>query len=325
MVERILSGNIDTGNNTPTGAKMRVAVDNPYITKDDYIKSFEAMGLGITTASPQYQNGQLDAVILRASAWVNRHCRRWFDMQTIDEQKTGFQVRPYNPQLVTVVLNNRPYSRINTIFIQVLQWFIQVETGPHSYLQDFYDKGFYKIVPMLSSAGTGVGTPIPAAILDRVPLGVLWTNYTFGYGTPLVGLALGAFGAGSAPNQFQAPEGYRLWAPDQPHILYVNGSPVVDGYKINWPNGIVTFDEGNPGGAVTIDVTTNESIPQDIKEATLLLTSHLIGQAQNNPMGAESLSMQTFSITFGKESKVETRVKEILEPYVDRRPVLIGL
>ncbi len=194
MPTPIISGQIATGNNTPTGSKMQVAVDNPYVEKDEFIQSFEAKVLGLSKDSPEYNNGVIEKCLLNASAWVNRHCGRWFDAQTIDEQKTGFQVRPYNPQLVTVVLNNRPYSKINSIYIQVLQWFIQVDTGPNSYLQDFYDQGLYKIVPMLSSAGTGLGTPIPAAILDRVPLGVLWTNYTFGYGTLLEGEALTKIG-----------------------------------------------------------------------------------------------------------------------------------
>lgn len=309
---------------TPSGGKFKAAVDNPYITKDDFIQSFEAQGLGLDASIPQYTSGELDRKILQASGWINRHCRRWFDQQTIDETMTGFSVRPYNPRLVTVVMQNRPFTIINSIWIQVLQWFIQVQTTQSGYLQIFPDKGFYKIVPLLSSSGTGLGTPIPAAILDRVPLGVLWTNYTFGYGTPMTGIALSAFGSGSTPAQFQAPQGYRLWAADQTLTVYVDGIATGLAYTVDYPNGIVSFTAGPPGGSVTVDVTTNESVPADIKAACILLVAHLIGQSQANPFGADSMNMQTFSISFGKDSKVEERAKALLEPYVDRRPAILG-
>jgi hypothetical protein len=315
------SGHIQTGNSTPTGNPMMVAVDNPYVTKDEYVASFEGQGLGITTSSPQYVSGELDRKLLQASAWINRYCRRWFDTQTVDQQDTGFQVRPYNPQLVTVILKNGPYTNINSVYIQVLQWYIQVQTGPNSYLQNFFDKGFYKIVPLLSSAGTGLGTPIPAAILDHVALGVLWTNYTFGYGTPLTAKGLNQVGNS---NQFQAPLGNRLWAPSQTLNVYINNVlQVTSSYTVDYPNGTVTFNS-TPGAAVTADFVTNESVPFDIKEATILLASHLIGQGSANPLGAASYSIQTYSINFGAKSKVKERVEELLEAYVIRLPSIIG-
>lgn len=309
---------------TPSGNPMMVAVDNPYITKDDFINSFEAMGLGLDANSPFYGNGQLDVVILRASAWVNRHCRRWFDSQTIDETKTQFSVRPFNPQLTTVVLNNRPFNSINSIYIQVLQWFIQVDTTLSGYLQIFPDKGIYKIVPLLSTAGTGVGSPIPAAILDRQPLGVLWTNYTFGYGTPLTGLTLTKV-AGVTTKQYQCDNKYRLWAPSQPFQVF-DTAVVVDPskYDVDYANGIVTFhSDYTVNGAITVTATTNKSIPADIQEATLLYVLHLIGQALQNPVGAKSLGLQTFNITFGDTSQVYDRAVEILESYVDKRLVIL--
>lgn len=321
---QIISGNIATGNNTPTGARMRVAVDNPYVSKDEFVGSFEASGLGINANSPQYSSGELDRKILQASAWINRFCGRWFDTQTIDEQKTSFTVRPYNPQLVTVVLKNRPYSKVNSIYIQVLKWFIQVDVSATGYLQDFYDKGFYKIVPLLSSAGTGAGSPIPAAILDRIPLGVLWTNYTFGFGTPLTAQTLTNI---STTKQYQAPLGNRLWAPDQTLNVYDTGVLVAPAnYTVDYPNGMVTFiSTYTVNGAITADFTTNESVPFDIKQACILLTSHLIGQAVQNPLGAQSLGIQTFNINFGDKSKVLDRVEELLGPYVDKMPVFLGL
>lgn len=328
MEERIISGQIATGNNTPTAAPMKIAVDNPYMTKDAFIKSFEGRGLGITADSPEYSDGTLDEVLLEASAWVNRHCGRWFDTQTIDEQKTGFQVRPYNPQLVTVVLQNRPYSKINTIYIQVLQWFIQVQAiGSQNggYLQDFYDQGFYKIVPLLSTAGTGLGTPIPAAILDRVSLGVLWTNYTFGYGTVITGKALTRI---AVTEQYQAPVKFRLWAPDQLLTVYNDGVALVKDtdYTLDYPNGIITIADSyvTTVGTITADFTTNESLPFEIKAATRLLAAHMIGQGSANPLGAKSYGIQTYQVNFGDDSNVYKRAKQLLEPYVDKSPVILG-
>jgi len=319
------SGHITTGTNTPTGTPMKVAVDNAYITKDSFINTFEAQGLGLSVNSPQYQNGELDKKILQASGWINRHCRRWFDTQTIDETKTGIQIRPYNPQLVSVVLKNRPYSSINSIYIQVLKWFIQVDVGQTGYLQDFPDKGFYRIVPLLSSAGTGVGSPMPAQIADRTQLAVLWTNYTFGYGTALTAQPLTQVASTSPANlQFQAPFGNRLWAPDQPLNVYENAVLTVKKYTVDYPNGIVTFAVA-PSAPVTADFTTNESTPTEIQEACTLLVTHLIGQALQNPIGADSMSIQIFNISFGKDSKVEERAKALLEPYVDRSMTLIGI
>lgn len=320
---QLKSGNINTGTNTPTGTPMKVAVDNPYVTKDEYIGSFEAEGLGITANAPQYASGELDRVILRASAWINRYCARWFDTQTIDETKTGFTVRPYNPQLVSVVLKNRPYTKINSAYIQVLQWFIQIiVSGPGSYLQDFPDKGFYRIVPLLSTAGTGVGSPIPAAILDKQPLGVLWTNYTFGYGTPLTAQVLSIIGT---TKEYQAPLGNRLWAPDQTINVYDSAILLAPAnYTIDAPNGKVILAIGyTPNGAITADFTTNESVPAEIKEACILLVSHLIGQAKQNPIGASSLSIQTFNVSFGNKSKVKERVEELLNPYANQMPIFL--
>ena len=318
------SGHITTGTNTPTGAVMKVAVDNPYVTKDEFIASFEAQGLGIDANTPQYKSGELDRKILQASGWINRHCRRWFDTQTIDETKQGIQIRPFNPQMVSVVLKNRPYSSINSIYLQVLKWFIQIDTTPSGYLQDFPDKGFYRIVPLLSSAGTGVGSPMPAQIADRTHIAVLWTNYTFGYGTALTAQTLTKIGNSK---QYQAVLGNRLWSPDQTLNVY-DGTTLLalnTDYTVDYPNGMVTMTGHTVTGAVTADFTTNESIPAEIKEACILLTAHLIGQAQQNPIGADSMSIQTFSVSFGDKSKVKERVEEILEPYVDRAPTLIGI
>ncbi len=313
----IVSGYIQTGTNTPTGAKRMIAVDNPYIEKEEFINSSAAKGLGLTKDSAEYNNGELERKLLQATAVVNRFCGRWFDMQTIDETKTQFSVRPYNPQLVTVVLQNRPYSVINSIYIQVLKWFIPViTTGANSYLQDFYELGYYKIVPMLSSAGTGLGSPIPSQIIDRQPLGVLWTNYTFGYGQPVTSQTLDKVGTTKG---YQAPVSNRLWAPSQPTAVY-DSAVLVDPskYTIDYPNGLVTFiNSYTANGAVTANFITNESIPAEIGEATALVAQFLIAQSTENPIGAQSITTQTYAIVFGEDNQTKKRFEMLLTPYAN--------
>lgn len=319
----IISGFINTGNNTPTGQAKMIAVDNPYMERDEFINSSEAQGLGLTQASPQYVSGEIQSKLLQASAIVNRFCNRWFDAQTIDETKTSFTVRPYNPQLVTVKLANRPYSVINSITIQVLKWFIPVQTtGANSYLQDFYDLGYYKIVPMLSNAGNGLGSPIPSEIIDRVPLGVLWTNYTFGFGQPITQQTLDKV-QGANTKQYQAPMTNRLWAPSQPLTVYDTGVALpASMYTVDYPNGIITFPSYVPSGAITASFVTNESVPAEIKAATGLVAAWLMAQATENPIGVASISVQTYSITFGdaKDNATKQRFEMLLAPYAQTVP-----
>lgn len=320
------SGYINTGTNTPTGTQKQIAVDNPYITKDDFINSQEAIGLGLSTSSPSYSDGTMDAYILRASAWFNRMCNSYFDCQTIDETRTAFTVKPYNPQLVTVVVANRPYTKINSCYIQVLKWFIEVDvTSSASYIQDFYDLGYFKIVPLLSSSGQGVGSPIPSNIIDRIALGVLWYNYTFGYGTPLTSIPLSE----TTPHTvYQLPLGYRLIAPKQTVNVYVDGVIQASNlYFINYPNGIVTFlsDIGS-GHIVSMDYISNQSIPADMVEAMFLLVGHIYGQASQNPLGAQSYGIQTYNISFGsseKENQVRQRIMDIVQHYRSDTPKFI--
>jgi hypothetical protein len=318
----IVSGFINTGGNTPTGQPKMVAVDNPYLEKEEFVNSYAAKGLGITKNSPEYVSGELESILLQASSVVNRYCNRWFDTQTIDETKTSFTVRPYNPQLITVKLANRPYSQINSIYIQVLKWFIQVQTGgANSYLQDFYDLGYYKIVPMLSNAGNGMGSPIPSEIIDRVPLGVLWTNYTFGFGQPITSQALDKVGDTTA---YQAPLTNRLWAPSQPVTVFDNGVAVPStSYTIDYPNGIVTPVSTPFTGPVTASFITNESVPAEIRQATALVAQWLIGSSTDNPLGADSISVQTYAITFGTDNKTKARFEMLLGPYAHTMPQFI--
>jgi hypothetical protein len=327
MLNLPTSGNWTINNsNTPFNRPKIVAVDNPYLTKDEFITNELAIGLGITASSPIYTSGRLDRLLVSASAEVNRICRRWFDSQTIDETKTGIIVRPWNPQLVSVILQNSPYSKINSIYFQVLKWFIQIDTSSGGYLQDFPDLGMYKIVPLLSNSGNGAGSPMPAEIVDKVPLGVLWTNYTFGYGKQITGQTLVNSDSG-VYKDYQAPLYARLFAPSQTINVYVDGVlQATSAYKVSdYANGIITFNSAlTAPNVVTIDYTSNESVPFDIKEAVALLVGSYIGSASSNPTGATGYSTQTFSINWSDKGNGNiARAKELLALHSYNTPVII--
>lgn len=311
----IKSGFFQTPTNTPTGERKKIAVDNPYISKDEYIQTLEANALGIDQNSTIYTNGQLERIILRASAWINRYCDRWFDTQTIDETKSGILVRPMNPQLVTVVLQNAPYQLIESIYIQVLKWFIQIDVSANTgYLQDFPDYGYYKIVPLLSNAGTGTGSPLPAEIVDRTPLGILWTRYISGYGTPLTSQSM--TGATDGSNVvFQSPLGNRLWAPDQTTAIYNNGIEIDSSlYSVDYPNGQVTLQNAPVmSDTITSDFTTNESIPEDVRQAVISLVTDFIFRGSQNPGGLQSMNITSYSVSYG--DSVIKAVKENLDHF----------
>jgi len=325
------SGQFSPGSNTPTGTEFVTFVDNPYISVQYYLQSAEAKALGLNENSDVVTSGELVRIIKRQSAWINRYCQRWFDIQRVWETKTGFTVRPYNPQLITVrVDNGPPYNSINQCWIQVLQWFIPIITsGPNSYLQDFYDKGFYKIVPLLSSAGTGGGSPLPAAIVDRVPLGILWTDYTSGFGVNLTGYAMGT-GDGTATS-FQAAIGNQLWAPGNnlwgvspnamtPVNVYDNAVLVDPSlYTVDHMNGIITFNTAPlESHNISADFWTYETVYSEIKYACVLLTTAAFGTGAYNPLRHENLSVPGFSTSYDKE-KLDAKVKEILEPFIAHR------
>lgn len=322
----IQSGFFQTPSNTPSGQPKKIAVDNPYLTKDEFITHEMCIGLNITKTSPLYISGRLDKILLSASAQVNRMTRRWFDTQTIDETKENIQIRPMNPQLVTMVMQNRPYQMINTLYIQVLKWFIQIDTGANGYLQDFPDYGYLRIVPLLSNSGTGAGSPMPAEIVDKTPLGVLWANYTFGYGTVLTAQTLGQPAGITDQLTYQAPLYNRLWAPDQPLTVYQNAIALPsNAYTVDYPNGTITLNSANTGNdPITADFTTNESIPQDIKEAVALVAAEMIGQGLQNSLGASGYSIQTYSVQFAKDKTyLKVRLDGMLAMYQNNMPVII--
>jgi hypothetical protein len=163
--------------NTPTGLPMLTPYDIQYVTKEEFLTSPIAKGLGYTATSTDYLDGTIDHALLKASSIVNRYCRRYFQKMTIDEIYPNVTIQVSNPRMTTVPLRYGPVQAINTITIQVLKWFIPFTLD---YLIQQPEQRFYQIVPMISSAGT-TGSPIPSVLLEQSNLGIIWTNYTFGY------------------------------------------------------------------------------------------------------------------------------------------------
>ncbi len=172
-----LSASWQTPINTPDNMPMVTPYDIQYVTKEEFLKSPIAKGLGYNSSSEDYIDGTIDHALLKASSHVNRYCRRYFQKMTIDEIYPNVTIQVSNPRLTTVPLRYGPVQKINTIYIQVLKWFIKFEL---TYLIQHPEQRFYQIVPMISSAGT-TGTPIPSVLLEQSDLGMVWTNYTFGY------------------------------------------------------------------------------------------------------------------------------------------------
>ena len=302
---------------TPLGKSKRSEMNNPYITKAEYIETPEAIGMGITATSADglYASGQLDKIILRASGFINRFCGRYFDTQTIDEYQTGFTVKPFNPRLVTVKTRNSPIQTLSGIWIQVLQWFIEVQTTPleSSYLQIQPDWGTFKIVPLLSTAGAGTGSPIPAAILDKVPLGVLWYTYTFGFGQAITSYQLAEVTSGSV---YQVADyNYQLWAPDQTINIYLDGTIVNSSlYTLDCANGKVSFTASiGSGHSITADFITNNTIPGDVKQAAILLITRYVGAIQN-PLKFKSMGITGYNVSYGDHDEQMKEIKELLIP-----------
>ena len=303
---------------TPTGAPKVSEVDGQYITKAEFVQTLEAQGVGITAASPIYSSGMLDKYLVNASKFATTFCRQYFDTQTIDEYKDHFTVKPLNPEMVPVHTHNAPINGLNSMYIQVLNWFIQIHTNPSvatPYIQIEPDWGMIKIVPLLSSAGVGTGSPIPAEIINHIDLAKLWYNYTFGYSTTITGYTLPAVGASTT--QFQPSDyNYQLWARSQTLNVYANGvlQPST-AYTVDYANGIVTFGTA-PTGPITADFTTNNSIPFDIKIAVTKYACKLIAQATQNPGGFESVNITGYSANFmGENAGFIKEIKEMLEPY----------
>jgi hypothetical protein len=163
--------------NTPDGMPMVTPIDVQYVTKEEFIKSPIAKGLGYTATSEDYLDGTIDQALLAASVEVNRYCNRYFNKQTIDEMMPDFVIQVSNPQMTVVPLHYGPVQAVNTIDLQVLKWFI---TFSLEYLNVFPEQHLYKIVPMISSSGN-TGMPIPSVLLEQSTLSIVWTNYTFGY------------------------------------------------------------------------------------------------------------------------------------------------
>src|SRR5581483_7775253 len=84
-----------------------------------------ATGLKLTTSSTLYTSGVLDVYLQMASEEVNRYTHRHFQRQTIDEIHYDTPIGQSEPKLVTLFLNEAPIQAINSIYIQVLKWFVE--------------------------------------------------------------------------------------------------------------------------------------------------------------------------------------------------------
>lgn len=172
-----LSALWQTPTNTPDGMPMITPIDVQYVTKEEFIKSPIAKGLGYTATSEDYLDGTIDQALMSASAEVNRYTNRYFQKMTVDEMMPDFCIQVGNPQMTVVPLRYGPVHSVNTINLQVLKWFINFSL---EYMSVFPEQHMYKIVPLLSSSGT-TGTPIPSVLLEQSTLSIVWTNYTCGY------------------------------------------------------------------------------------------------------------------------------------------------
>ena len=310
---------------TPTGAPAVSEADQQYITKAEFCQTLEAAGLGITPSSPIYISGMLDKYLVNASKFATNYCRNYFGSDCIDEWKDRFTVKPMNPEMVEVHTHNSPIVSVNSMYIQVLNWFIQIQTQPSTgtpvpYIQVESSWGIIKIVPLLSSAGVGASSPIPAEIINHISLAKLWYSYNFGYGTNVTGYPL-AVVTPSVYTQYQPTDyTYQLWARRLPTNIYVNNILKTLGtdYTIpDYANAIVNFTASlQSTDVVTADFTTNNSIPFDIKMAVVKYACKLIGQATQNPAGFDSLGITGYNVSFGgKDSGHLETITSMLDPY----------
>jgi hypothetical protein len=76
--------------------------------------------------------------------------------------------------------------------------------------------------------------------------------------------------------------------PPVPPVVYVNGVIQNSGYTINYKEGSVTFSVArDPSDIVTADYT--KTIPSAIRAATIIQTSHMLGQRALNQLGLSGL------------------------------------
>jgi hypothetical protein len=76
--------------------------------------------------------------------------------------------------------------------------------------------------------------------------------------------------------------------PAVPPVVYVNGAEQTSGYTINYKEGYVLFDtERAPTDVVTADYT--KTIPPAVRAATIIQTSHMLGQRALNQLGLSGL------------------------------------
>lgn len=298
-----------TPTNTPTGAAMQVSVDNPYITKSQFILNPIAKGLGITASSTEYTDGTLDAIILEASSMVNRYCRRHFDRQTIDEIYPNITIQVTNPQLTTVPLDEGPINQINTIYIQVLQWFIEFSL---SYLQTIPEAHYYQIVPLLSSDGS-TGIPIPSVLLQQSNLGKIWTNYDYGYSRQIVADTSTA-DSGKTIYTFTTPLWVKSTTSGVTPVIYVNGvAASSSSYSINYRDGIVTFTGSQGSATITATYWTYyQALPQEVVQATILIAGKLFA-TRMNPLGLVGFKTMNTAYNWAEYNPIDDQVRQLLD------------
>jgi len=161
-----------TGPLTPDGKPMMIVRDSQYVYAYEFNQY--STGLQFANTDPIVTSGILDLYLKTASGWVNRWCKRHFDVQTTDEIYPAVRIGQDFPKLMTVFLKETPIQNVISVNLQVLKYFIPVALD---YLMVDPNAGFYNIVPMLSGGYTGFPVPeVVEGMLARV-----WTRYSFGY------------------------------------------------------------------------------------------------------------------------------------------------
>ena len=158
---------------TPTGAPMMVPRDSQYVWPYEFNQY--STGLQFADTDPIVTSGVLNSYLKAASGAVNRYCKRYFQVQTLDEIYPGVTIgQSTYPKLMTVFLKQKPVQSIISINLQVLKYFIPVDL---EYLMLDSDAGYYNIVPALGGGYTGY--PVPQMVEGM--LARVWTRYTAGF------------------------------------------------------------------------------------------------------------------------------------------------
>lgn len=100
--------------------------------------------------------------------------------------------------------------------------------------------------------------------------------------------------------------------PPVPPVVYVNGvAQASNTYTVNYTEGQITFNS-SPSGMPTADITYQ--IPDNVRDATILQTSYLLGKRRLNQQGMQGLGM-------ARSGDVEIRT---VESFPARFPTNLG-